>query len=249
MTKFLLGTTMFAGLMIAGAAQAADMPLKAAPRAPIPFSWSGCYIGGHIGGLWGDTKWDNPDGNNLPRFVRVQNDDFSSFTGGGQVGCNLQFSPQWVLGIEADISAADVNTFVFDDVIDRDEIFRTKFDWYGSVRGRLGFTFGPGSTTLLYGTGGVAFTRITSGYENYTDSTLSVFESKDQRNIKSGWVAGGGIEHALTPAGICGGCWWVVRAEALYYDFGRKVVSPTIGLGETAKTTFTVGRVGLSLKF
>src|ERR1043165_2214597 len=52
MMKILLGTTMFAGLLVAGAAQAADMPLKAPRAAPYVFSWTGCYIGGNVGGAW-----------------------------------------------------------------------------------------------------------------------------------------------------------------------------------------------------
>jgi hypothetical protein len=39
-------------------ASAADLPRKApayaSPTAPPVFSWSGFYIGGHVGGLWGD---------------------------------------------------------------------------------------------------------------------------------------------------------------------------------------------------
>src|SRR5436853_7137704 len=51
MTKILLGTTMLAGLLISGVAQAADMPLKAPPReAPYYYDWSGFYIGVHGGG-------------------------------------------------------------------------------------------------------------------------------------------------------------------------------------------------------
>jgi outer membrane immunogenic protein len=68
MKKILLGTTMIVGLMVAGAAQAADMPLKApAAAAPIP-DWSGVYSGGAVGGAWGREKldrnvtlFDNPD--------------------------------------------------------------------------------------------------------------------------------------------------------------------------------------------
>lgn len=43
-----------ASILVLGsvAASAADLPMKAAPMvAPIPvFSWTGCYIGGHVGG-------------------------------------------------------------------------------------------------------------------------------------------------------------------------------------------------------
>ncbi|HEX5515989.1 MAG TPA: porin family protein, partial [Pseudolabrys sp.] len=38
-------------------ASAADMPVKA-PRAPAPppvYNWTGFYVGGHVGYLWGRT--------------------------------------------------------------------------------------------------------------------------------------------------------------------------------------------------
>src|SRR5262245_53512821 len=35
-----------------GLAMSADMPFKAAPPPPV-FSWTGCYLGGHIGTGWG----------------------------------------------------------------------------------------------------------------------------------------------------------------------------------------------------
>ena len=60
MLKTLLGTTALAGAMLAGAANAADLPIRKAP-APVavaaPFSWSGFYIGAHAGGGWGTKEW------------------------------------------------------------------------------------------------------------------------------------------------------------------------------------------------
>src|SRR3979411_2286482 len=54
MTKILLGTTMLAGLLISGVAQAADMPLKAPPReAPYYTDWTGFYLFGFGGYSWG----------------------------------------------------------------------------------------------------------------------------------------------------------------------------------------------------
>ena len=35
-----------------GAANAADMPVKYVPPAPM-FNWSGFYVGAHVGGTWG----------------------------------------------------------------------------------------------------------------------------------------------------------------------------------------------------
>ena len=52
MKKTLLAIVAIAGL--AAPAMAADMPVKykAPPPPPVYFSWTGCYVGGHIGGLW-----------------------------------------------------------------------------------------------------------------------------------------------------------------------------------------------------
>jgi outer membrane immunogenic protein len=221
----------------------ADMPVKAPRAAPAPipvYSWTGCYIGGHVGGLFGRTKWDNPEGNDLgggSDFIRVQTDDYSRFTGGAQLGCNYQVN-SWVFGIEGDVAWANVDTRVVDDITNGDEFFRTKFDWYGTVRGRVGYAF---DRWMAYGTGGVAFTHIRAGYENF-DSSLTVLQSTDESTIKTGWVAGGGVEYALTNN-------WLLRGEALYYDFGNKVVAPSIGGGETAHVSFVVARLGFNYKF
>ncbi len=60
MTKILLSTTMLAGLLIAGAAQAADMPLKAPPRAaPYYTDWTGFYVFGFGGYSWGKISPDD----------------------------------------------------------------------------------------------------------------------------------------------------------------------------------------------
>src|SRR5258705_13431910 len=48
MKRFLLGSVALAA-MIAGPAMAADMPLKAPPPVVV-YSWTGCYVGGHVGG-------------------------------------------------------------------------------------------------------------------------------------------------------------------------------------------------------
>jgi outer membrane immunogenic protein len=48
-----------ASLLSCGLANAADIPVKARPLPPPPppvFSWTGFYIGGHVGGAWGTTE-------------------------------------------------------------------------------------------------------------------------------------------------------------------------------------------------
>ena len=60
MKRLLLATVSALALVSARPALAADlgrMPVKAAPPAPVRvFSWTGCYLGGHVGWGWGRTR-------------------------------------------------------------------------------------------------------------------------------------------------------------------------------------------------
>ena len=89
------------------------------------YNWTGFYIGGHVGGAFGG------DNNILaPGFTGTSSND-GVFMGGAQVGYDHQFSPNWVLGIEANYSFLDTNNNPF---VNRG---------LGSVTGRLGYTWGP----------------------------------------------------------------------------------------------------------
>ncbi len=62
MRSLLLATT---ALVLAAPAYAADMatkmPVKAPPMpAAAPFSWTACYLGGHVGAGWGRAKIGDP---------------------------------------------------------------------------------------------------------------------------------------------------------------------------------------------
>src|SRR6185503_13025414 len=50
-------------LLVGGAGHAADAaPPATAPAAAPPFSWTGCSIGGHLGGGWERDGFGSPDG-------------------------------------------------------------------------------------------------------------------------------------------------------------------------------------------
>ena len=51
-TKLALVAGILIGLGATGVASAADMALKAAPVAAPLYNWTGCYIGGNVGGGW-----------------------------------------------------------------------------------------------------------------------------------------------------------------------------------------------------
>ena len=73
--------------LAASQASAADLPSKAPayiPPVPRPLTWTGCYIGGNIGGVFSNAKANFG-------FAEVSNDN-STFAVGGQIGCDYQFS-------------------------------------------------------------------------------------------------------------------------------------------------------------
>src|SRR5262245_54389260 len=105
----ILGSFILSAFLVAPVA-AADMrmPVKA-PPAPIItlYSWTGCYIGGHVGYAWGKKRID-PVGFILPPGVDFDH-DVDGFVAGGQIGCNLWQRDRWVFGIEGQVSWADID--------------------------------------------------------------------------------------------------------------------------------------------
>jgi outer membrane immunogenic protein len=103
-----------------------------------PFSWSGLYIGGHLGYGWSDVD------------LGSVSQDGEGGLAGGQIGYNLQ-SGRFVFGVEADISGTLVDG--------SQACCRHEINWLASARGRAGMTIN-GNRTLLYATGGAAWADI-----------------------------------------------------------------------------------------
>ena len=104
-----------AAILIAttAASSAADMAAKAPYAAPAPiWSWTGFYIGGHVGAGWGttETTLDSiaaPGVPLTPVGLALTQNSRSGFLGGGQIGYNFQ-SGWAVFGVQADIAGLDV---------------------------------------------------------------------------------------------------------------------------------------------
>src|SRR5215813_1612399 len=76
---------------------AADLPVAKAP--PALWSWSGLYVGGHVGAALSITNIADPLG--APIYGdRVRS---PGFIGGGQIGLNWQLGSV-VFGVEVDVS-------------------------------------------------------------------------------------------------------------------------------------------------
>jgi outer membrane immunogenic protein len=218
------------------------MPVKAPPRA-LAWSWSGYYVGGHAGYGWGHDPFTQPFFDTF-----LTNTDSSGFVGGFQAGANWQRGP-WVGGLEVDLSATDIKGSTSLTVAipgGTETSTRTdKFDLLGSARARLGYLAWPNA--LLYGTGGLAWTRFVQTSDDVQvtvpDGTLA--SSFSNPSWRFGWVAGVGAETRVWNSN------WLARLEYLHYDFGDSGSSFSSGSpGSTSgHLTADVVRGGLSYKF
>jgi outer membrane immunogenic protein len=194
-------------------ALAADMPVKSpAPLTKVaaPLSWGGCYVGLHGGYGWGDAK--DQTATNTPRDL-----DPTGYFAGGQVGCNWQWQPQWLFGIEADLAGANISeTKSFTG--GGQPTIEEKIDSLATIRARAGFVSGQ---NLLYVTGGWGWAD-TSRHVRLAGLGGNPFQT--QSETYDGWVLGAGVEHLITQN-------WTVKLEYLYYDLGSGTYNFTIGTG------------------
>jgi outer membrane immunogenic protein len=72
------------------------------------YNWTGCYLGGQLGGAFSDNKLNGQLATSVPAAGGTmvtdisQNASATSVTIGGQVGCDLQFARNWVIGAQID---------------------------------------------------------------------------------------------------------------------------------------------------
>jgi outer membrane immunogenic protein len=220
MKKFLV-----AGVIIISASTA-TMAADLAPPVPAAYDWTGFYIGLNAGAAWNNSSFDIDDGVN---FFNLD-DDGAAFTGGVEAGYNWQMD-SLVMGLEADFNYLGFH---------EDEDFAGppaasidfKENWFGTVRGRLGWA---ADNLLLYGTGGLAYgnTKVEACIGGVCGS---------ESNVNWGWTAGGGLQYAFAQN-------WILGAEYLYVDLGSPEVSCGAGCSGDGEAAFSVVRAKLDFKF
>jgi outer membrane immunogenic protein len=195
----LLGATALSIASVPGAL-AADMPVKA-PVAIAAYNWTGCHLGANVGGKWATTSGSVDIGAGTtpiatpPESFGLAKQTATSFIGGGQTGCDYQ-SGKFVYGIEGDFDGQNISVTrgvpaVVPSFIPGDT-FDVRSRWQASLRGRIGYAW---DRTLLYATGGVAFTDVEVG-TNFITSSLPGAVASDHQ-ILIGATFGGGIEYAF----------------------------------------------------
>jgi outer membrane immunogenic protein len=227
MKKFVLGILI--ALTGATCAVAADLYYKA-PVAVPAYNWTGVYIGGDVGGAWGNfdprtvTVYSD-DGwfvaTDIPAIDRVgiQSSKPTGFTGGFEAGYNWQ-SRNFVIGVEGDIEAISLSGRASGGALYPGYPYAFTLTsnigttWLATVRGRLGYAV---NNWLFFATGGAAFTDLHGNFvfsDNYnTAGNPNAAESASFSDTKTGYAIGGGVE-----AGLWGN--WSVKGEYLYASFG-----------------------------
>ena len=177
-------------------------------------------------------------------------DKLDGFIGGGQIGYNWQ-TDHWVFGIEADFQGSAQKAdggFVLAPIVGAAVFpgltvaYTDKLEWFGTVRGRVGYAF---DRWLPYVTGGWAYGHGTisgTGTTTPAGTVLAFSASQDY----SGWTVGGGVEWAFMDH-------WSAKAEYLYIDFGDGPTVTANGAGTLAivsgKMTDNIARLGINYKF
>jgi outer membrane immunogenic protein len=185
----LLASTSLLGL--ASVAEAADLAVRKAPPPPPPppiWSWTGFYIGAHVGAGWSRKEFTTHDPVCLGGLVDTDFDGFGCENskrgshnaigglGGAQVGFNWQ-TGIIVFGIEAQYSWARLkgdhadsthlalgeldNSFQASEIflINAQSRFSTEIDGIATIAGRLGIVSGPQDRTMFYVKGGAAYVK------------------------------------------------------------------------------------------
>lgn len=151
----------------------------------------------------------------------------SGVIGGGQIGYNYQLG-SFVVGVEADlIGSAIAGSYTVGGFKARSGI-----DWFGTVRGRLGYAW---DRFLVYSTGGFAYGDVSL---TYALGGLSV----GQTRLQTGWTAGLGIEYALTPQ-------ISIKAEYKHVVLGSDTFLRQVGYDAQLRAEADTGLIGLNYRW
>ncbi len=179
--------------------------------------WNGLYFGGHAGYV--EARTAGEQFGLIGPVSETATGDGGIF--GGQIGYNIQ-AGEFLIGIEADGSLLDVSAVE----IDLKDTYSADYDWFASLRGRAGLVLHD--TTLVYATGGLAFSELDLGDDGSFDM--------------AGFALGGGVEHMFTPR-------WSARIEYLYANFGEVAGPPAAFDDPDFEPEFHIIRAGVNFHF
>ena len=203
--------------LTASMASAADLPRKAPayvpPPAPPPITWTGCYIGGNLGGVFTRQEADFNVGS-------ISHDN-SGFTGGGQIGCDYQWAGGWVIGFRNMFNGTSgggktVTLNGFSDEAFNNATVNFSNQWFDALTARLGYAWGP--AWLMYFQGGAVWSKAKAEITGFGGGFCGFYgitcDFGSASKTRTGWTVGGGVEWRFAPQ-------WSAFLEGNYYDFGN----------------------------
>jgi outer membrane immunogenic protein len=210
------------------AAQAADLPQRPPPPAPIAYipvpppvyNWGGVYIGVNGGYGFGTAKW-------TPSGGSANSVSANGGIAGGTLGFNYQVGAL-VMGVEGDFDWSGINSSTAGNVCVVTGNCQTGNTWLSTLRGRAGFA---ADRVLFYGTAGGAF-----GNEQLTSGSVT------NTRTQAGWTAGAGVEYAIDRN-------WTAKVEYLYVNLGTATCTTACATPTSVALTDNLIRVGVNYKF
>jgi outer membrane immunogenic protein len=188
----------------------------AAPLVPS-YSWTACYVGGNLGGIWASKTFTDVAGigTGIPG-TSLGSHTAAGGMGGGQVGCDYQLG--WaVIGLQGMFDLASGNNNNTWPSMSSAALIpggatgflvnTTAMHWYSALTARAGFVAMP--RVLVYAKGGAAWLGEDHSVQSPGGSAILLTATPS----RSGWTAGVGVEWGFTAN-------WSVFAEYNYADFG-----------------------------
>ena len=185
-------------------------PVYIPPPVPIPYVWTGCYVGGNIGGAWSSVDLTGVSGVNFSASN-------SGFAGGGQIGCDYQWNA-WLVGIRNMLDATSLSSSTNFSTVPFMGTINSRTHWFDTLTARGGYLVTP--QVLFYAQGGAAWTNT-----DITFLTGSGAQVGEVSNNHTGWTLGAGVEWMFAPR-------WSVFAEYNFMGFGTQSATFT-GCGGT----------------
>ena len=185
------------GLTASQVASAADLgrPLPPAPiyipPAPVPYLWTGCYVGGNVAGAWSNVEVSNVATSGTASASN------SGVAGGGQIGCDYQ-AGAWVVGVRNMFDGTSLSGSGTLSSIPFTGTASSRTNWFDTLTLRGGYLVAP--SVLLYAQGGAAWTNTNVTFFNSNGAQAGELSNKSYR-LDSGRPCRMDVRAALV--GIC----------------------------------------------
>ncbi len=243
MKRFLLASVLASFALPAAAADLFSSEPPPTVFVPLPpYNWTGFYAGGHVGWVWSRDNFSVTD-TFTGATVGGGTNDATSFHGGGQIGYDMMFPSNFVIGARTSVSwgfgSSTTNTSASGATVASTS---SSDDVGGDVNARLGYAIGD---FLPYAIGGWAWSSGTSTRTQLVGTTgFATPGTVESANVfRNGWDVGGGLEYQMWSN-------WTVFGEYRYASFGSvNVVYPLAGHSTNSSLTANSLALGVNYKF